>query len=171
MADTFLAEIRMVGFNFAPSGWAECDGRLISISQNTALFSLLGTYYGGDGKNNFALPNIQGSVPVQTGASSESGTEYYLGESGGTDAVTLIQPEMPAHSHVPQAANTTGDTPVPSPYTLARYPGQYGPAQNLNAMALQALPPAGGGLPHNNMAPYQVVKYIIALQGVFPARP
>src|SRR6266540_1965408 len=110
MSDPFVAEIRMFACNFAPTGWALCNGQLLPISQNTALFSLVGTFYGGDGKSTFALPNMQDSAPTHQGISSASGNEYFIGQSGGTPFVTLLQTEMPVHTHTFDAASTVGDT-------------------------------------------------------------
>lgn len=170
MSSPFLAEIRMVGFNFAPTGWAFCNGQILPISQNTALFALLGTYYGGDGKSTFALPNLQGSFAI--GQGQGGGLSIYdLGQQGGEDNVTLIQSEIPTHIHMAQALDAVGDTPVPQANILARYPGAYQTsASGLNQMNPLALAIAGGSLPHNNLQPYLTVNYVIALQGVFPAR-
>ena len=170
MSSPFLAEIRIVGFNFPPTGWAECNGQIMSISQNTALFALLGTYYGGDGKSTFALPNIQGSFAM--GAGDGSGlSQRFIGENGGEEAVTLLQSEIPLHTHQANALDASGATPVPTNDTLARYPGAYQTsAANLGIMSPNALTIAGGSLPHNNLQPYLTLNYIIALQGVFPAR-
>lgn len=171
MSSPFVAEIRIVGFNFPPTGWATCDGQLLPISQNTALFSLLGTYYGGDGKSTFGLPNLQGSFAM--GAGQGSGlSDRYLGESGGEDNVTLLQSEIPAHIHMVQALDAVGATPVPTNDTLARYPGAYQTTSSsgLAQMDPNALPIAGGSLPHNNLQPYMTLLYIIAMQGVFPPR-
>ena len=174
MADPFVAEIRIFPFNFAPKGWAWCDGQLLPISQNTALFSLLGTTYGGDGKSTFALPDLQGSVPMHPGQGPGLSL-HDLGEQGGSDTVSLLQSEMPAHSHTVQAANFPADIQAPTPTTaLARthggnsfYSGDPGtPTQ----MAPQALPPAGSDFPHNNLMPYLTMYFNIALQGVFPPR-
>ena len=172
MSDQFLAEIRIVGFNFPPSGWATCDGQLMSISQNTALFSLLGTYFGGDGKSNFGLPNLAGSFAMAWG-DGQGLSSRYLGESGGEASVTLTQSEMPAHNHMLGALDATGSTPVPTNDVLARYPGAYqtNSSSNLGKMAFQSLTVAGNGFPHNNLQPYLTMVYIIALQGIFPARP
>jgi microcystin-dependent protein len=171
MADPFVAEIRIFPFNFAPKGWAFCDGQLLPISQNTALFSLLGTTYGGDGKSIFALPDLQGSVALNWGQSS-GGSLYDLGEMSGVETVTLLQSEIPAHSHT---VMTDPDDPAesndPAGNALSRANKFiYGPAQNLQPMAQQALAPAGGSLPHNNMMPYLTLNFCIALQGVFPPR-
>src|SRR5213080_669610 len=113
MADPFVAEIRIFGFNFAPTGWAMCNGQLLPISQNTALFSLLGTFYGGDGKSTFALPNLEGSAPLNQGQSN-TGTEYFLGQQSGTDTVTLLTSEMPAHNHLMQGGFTQADLSGPT---------------------------------------------------------
>jgi microcystin-dependent protein len=172
MSDQFLAEIRIVGFGFAPNGWATCDGQLMPIRQNTALFALLGTMYGGDGKTTFGLPNIDGSVMMGPGQGNGL-SERFIGETGGEAGVTLAQAQMPYHSHNMQGANTTGDTPVPDNHSLARYPGQYqdNTSANLNVMAGASLPLQGNSQPHNNMQPYLTLLHVIALQGIFPPRP
>jgi len=173
MADPFVAEIRIVGFNFAPKGWAFCNGQIMPISQNTALFSLLGTTYGGDGKSNFALPNMQGCAPLQQGQGPGLSLRD-LGESGGEANVTLLQTEIPSHSHFAMAAagggqaSPTGNTWGGS--LKGHEVAMYAPASNLTQMSPFALSITGGNLPHNNMPPYLVVNFIIALQGVFPAR-
>lgn len=172
MADPFVAEIRMFGGNFAPTGWALCDGQLLPISQNTALFSLLGTFYGGDGRSTFALPNLQGSTPNGQGQGPGLG-DYFLGQIGGTESVTLLESEMPFHTHSLQTyRDDPADSAVPGPGTvLGRAAGllPYRPNQNTQ-MNPQALGIAGASLPHNNMSPYLVVTFIIAMQGVFPPR-
>jgi microcystin-dependent protein len=172
MADPFVAEIRIFPFNFAPKGWAFCDGQLLPLSQNTALFSLLGTTYGGNGKSNFALPNLQGCSPMQPGQGPGLSL-HDLGETGGSETVSLLESEMPAHSHTLRANNSLGDTPLPTGNTLARYQNnayQTTTNSNLVPMAAQALVPAGGDQPHNNMMPYLTFNFCIALQGVFPPR-
>ena|SRR3712207_2503442 len=173
MADPFVAEIRMFGFNFAPTGWAQCNGQLLPISQNTALFSLLGTFYGGDGKSTFALPNLQGSVPVHQGQ-GQGLSERVIGEQSGSQFVTLLISEIPFHTHAWMANNTPALLNAPdSNRTDARASGGNVYKANTNPdvqMAPQALAIAGGSLPHNNMMPYLVVNFCIALQGVFPAR-
>ena len=171
MADPFVAEVRIFGFNFAPKGWATCDGQLLPISQNTALFSLLGTVYGGDGKSTFALPNLQGCAPMHPGQGPGLAL-HDLGETGGSEAVTLLTSEIPLHNHGVSGNNTLGDSPVPGNNTPARFTGAYQTTTNasLTAMAFEALPPAGGDLPHNNLMPYLVLNFCIALQGVFPPR-
>lgn len=172
MADPFVAEIRIFPFNFAPKGWAFCDGQLMPISQNTALFSLLGTTYGGDAKSTFALPNMQGNAPMHPGQGPGLSL-HDLGETGGSETVTLRQTDIPAHSHMLRASNTLGDNPVPTGNTLARYANAYQQTTNsgLVTMAAQSLTPAGGSLPHNNMMPYLTLNFCIALQGVYPPRP
>lgn len=174
MADPFVAEIRIFPFNFAPKGWALCDGQLLPISQNTALFSLLGTTYGGDGKSTFALPNLQGSAAMHPGQGSGLSLRD-LGEVGGSETVTLQTSEMPFHTHSLRGSTDPGDNTVPGPtISLAQSTGALAYVNNANPdsqMAPQALPPAGGGLPHNNMQPYLTFNFCIALQGVFPSRP
>jgi len=175
MSNPFLAEIRIFTGNFAPKGWALCDGQLMSISQNTALFSLLGTTYGGDGKSNFALPNLQGSAPMQAGQGPGLSLRD-LGEAAGEQTVTLLQTEMPAHSHTVQAVS--GGNGTQSPANAIWAGGGRGappiytpsvPAQNVQ-MSPFATSIAGGNQPHNNMPPFLGLTFIIALQGVFPAR-
>ena len=173
MADPFVAEIRIFGFQFAPTGWAQCNGQLLPLSQNTALFSLLGTTYGGNGKSNFALPDMQANAPMHPGQGPGLSL-HDLGETGGSEFVTLLESEMPAHAHTLRGNNTMGDTPIPAGNTLARFgtTNVYQQTVNVNlvAMAPEALPPAGGDQPHNNMMPYLVLNFCIALQGVFPPR-
>lgn len=174
MSAPFVAEIRMFGCNFAPTGWAQCNGQLLPISQNTALFSLLGTFYGGDGKSTFALPDLQGATPLGQGQGSGL-SEYFLGQSGGSEFVTLIESEMPFHTHFMQAyTGDPADNRIPAPDMAlgTPAPGNLYNAANtpLANMAFQSLGPAGGSLPHNNMMPYLVVNFCIAMQGVFPPR-
>jgi microcystin-dependent protein len=172
MANPFVAEIRIFAGNFAPTGWATCDGQLMPISQNTALFSLLGTTYGGDGKSNFALPNLQGSAPLQAGQGAGLSLRD-LGQSGGEQTVTLLQTEMPAHNHAVQAAASGG---LASPTGNAWGSGAKGRPPAYSASSNVQMNPlatsiTGGSLPHNNMPPFLCLTFIIALQGVFPARP
>ena len=174
MSSPFVAEIRMVGFNFAPTGWATCDGQLLPISQNTALFSLLGTQYGGDGKSNYALPNLQGSSPIGQGQGPGL-ADRFIGESGGEQNVTLIASEMPAHNHAMNVyGGDPGDSRIPSPTTSIAWtdPGNlYGTTlTGLAQMSPSAITPAGGSAPHNNMMPTLTVLFIIALQGIYPPR-
>ena len=174
MADPFVAEIRIFPFNFAPKGWAWCDGQLLPLSQNTALFSLLGTTYGGNGKSNFALPNLQGSAPMHPGQGPGLSL-HDLGEVGGTETVTLLESEMPLHSHTLRGNFNTADVNDPSPARSLAASGtgflyQSNTSANLVQMAPQALTPAGSSFPHNNMQPYLTYYFNIALQGVFPPR-
>jgi microcystin-dependent protein len=174
MADPFVAEIRIFPFNFAPTGWAFCDGQLLPLSQNTALFSLLGTTYGGDGKSTFALPDLQGSAAMHPGQGQGLSLRD-LGEMSGTEAITLLISEIPFHTHMVQAQNVPLG-PVAAPVdtaTLSRPASGNlynvaGPVQT--PMAFQAITPSGGSLPHNNMQPYLTLNFCIALQGVFPPR-
>jgi microcystin-dependent protein len=175
MSNPFVAEIRIFCGNFAPKGWAFCNGQILPISQNTALFSLLGTTYGGDGKSNFALPNLQGSFPMHPGAGPGL-TLRDLGESGGTGTVTLIASEMPTHAHAPFASGdaATSASPVPgvaSPVMLAATSVPvYGALTEPTSLDGAAIGPAGGNQPHENHQPYLALNFIIALQGVFPPR-
>ncbi len=173
--DPFVAEIRIVPFTFAPKGWAFCDGQLLPLSQNTALFALLGTVYGGDGKSTFALPNLQGAAALHPGQGSGLSVRR-LGEIGGSATVTLLVSEMPVHTHTMSANTNPATITVPAAdQSFARSGGgafyKASPFGTTAQMAPQALPPAGGSLPHNNLQPYLVLNYIIAMQGVFPPRP
>ena len=172
MADPFVAEIRIFPFNFAPRGWAWCDGQLLPLSQNTALFSLLGTTYGGNGKSNFALPDLQGRAPMHPGQGPGLSL-HDLGETGGSETVTLLESEIPSHSHALRASSDPADVQQPSPArSLARSaPGfAYIPGNPNATLAPEALAPAGGDQPHNNLQPYLTFYFSIALQGVFPPR-
>lgn len=174
MADPFVAEIRIFPFNFAPKGWAFCDGQLLPLSQNTALFSLLGTTYGGNGKSNFALPDLQGRAPMHPGQGPGLSL-HDLGETGGSETVSLLESEIPSHTHTLRGSNLNADSPLPTGNTMARNLNNYNPYQqtvnaNLIPMAPEGLPPAGGDQPHNNMQPYLTLNFCIALQGVFPPR-
>jgi microcystin-dependent protein len=173
MADPFVAEMRIFPFNFAPTGWAFCDGQLLPLSQNTALFSLLGTTYGGDGKSNFALPNMQGNAPMHPGQGPGLSL-HDLGETGGSDTVTLLLSEIPAHIHNFVGSQADGIARTPANNLVANMIGVNGyatpgpgPAPN---MAFQALSVTGGNQPHNNRQPYLTLSFCIALQGVFPPR-
>lgn len=170
MSDPFVAEIRIFGGNFAPRNWAFCDGQLLPLSQNTALFSLLGTTYGGNGKSNFALPDLQGRAPMQWGQGPGLSLRD-IGEQGGSAAVTLTQAEIPAHSHSLRAAADPADLQSPAPTrSMARSSvSAYAPAANLVAMA-PTLQAQGGDQPHNNRQPYLGLSFIIALTGIFPPR-
>lgn len=176
MSDPFLAEIRMFGGNFAPSGWALCNGQLMSISQNTALFSLLGTTYGGDGRVTFGLPDLMGTAPMQQGQGEGLSTRW-LGETGGQPYVTVLTSQMPAHTHRANAVDASGDSTTPNDAIWASAQlGRIGTNMYSNAAPDQPMNPmtigiTGGSQPHNNMPPYLCVSFIIALQGIFPQRP
>jgi len=174
MADPFVAEIRIFPFNFAPKGWAFCNGQLMPLSQNTALFSLVGTTYGGDGKTTFGLPNLQGSAPMFWGQGSGLSL-HDLGETGGSETITLTQSEMPSHTHNIRAdAADPADVQAPSSaVVLARSSGGNAYGTNPSAMVQLAnamVASVGGDLPHNNMQPYLTLNFCIALQGVYPPR-
>lgn len=164
MSTPFLAEIKIVSFNFAPKGWALCNGQLLPINQNQALFSLLGTTYGGNGQTNFALPNLQGRSPLHVG------NGIIQGELGGEAAHTLNISELPAHNHVPVGNSATATTPVVTGNLWANgnQPG-YSGATNV-AMNPACVLPTGGSQPHENMSPYLVLNFCIALQGIFPSQ-
>lgn len=179
MSDPYLAEIRIFGFNFAPFGWATCNGQILPISQNTALFSLIGTYYGGNGTSNFALPDLGGRVPIDQGQGLGL-SQYVVGESGGTPNVTLLTTEVPPHSHNANADSALADSPsvTNNLYKKGEHPGspaevissynpQYPPMVALNPQTVSMV---GSGGPHNNMMPYMALNFCIALRGVFPPR-
>lgn len=169
MADPFVAEIRIFPFNFAPRGWAWCDGQLLPLSQNTALFSLLGTTYGGNGKSNFALPDLQGRAPMHPGQGPGLSL-HDLGETGGSETVTLLESEIPSHGHGVRVSAEDGNSRNPGGSYFGLGNNIYAPPTNLVSMAPEALPPAGGDQPHNNLQPYLTFYFCIALQGVFPPR-
>jgi microcystin-dependent protein len=172
MSTPFIGEIKITGYNFAPEGWALCDGQTLSISQNTALFSLLGTTFGGNGTTTFNLPNLQCLVPI--GAGQGAGlSEYVLGEEGGEASVTLDTSELPAHNHAVSAVSATGTSAAAAGDLLAEpnYGAVYAPSGTSVAMAPQAIAANGSAAAeHNNEQPYLVLNFIIALQGIFPPR-
>jgi microcystin-dependent protein len=173
VADPFVAEIRIFPFNFAPKGWAWCDGQLLPLSQNTALFSLLGTTYGGNGKSNFALPDLQGRAPMHPGQGPGLSL-HDLGETGGSETVTLLESEIPAHNHALMSLGAPANRTNPIGNTIARVSAgnaYVAPPSAMVSMAPEALPPAGGDQPHDNMQQYLTFYFNIALQGVFPPRP
>jgi microcystin-dependent protein len=177
MSSPFVAEIRIFAGNFPPRGWATCDGQILAISQNTALFSLLGTTYGGNGQSNFALPNFQGRAPMQQGQGPGL-TDRVLGEIAGSPTVSVLQTEMANHTHqflAGAAAGRGGGTNVPTNNDLGSGSTGpdfiYGPSGANVQMSPQMIGVTGGNLPHNNMSPYLVLTFIIALVGIFPARP
>ncbi len=171
--DPFVAEVRIFPFNFAPKGWAFCSGQLLPISQNTALFSLLGTMYGGDGKSTFALPDIQGRAVMHPGQGSGLSL-HDQGETGGSETVTLLESEIPAHNH--RMMGATQDPALAkavnpnASWALSQGGGIYQSSSNTQ-LAQQALAPNGGSSPHNNLQPYLTMNFCIAMQGVFPSRP
>jgi microcystin-dependent protein len=171
VADPFVAEIRIFPFNFAPKGWAWCDGQLLPLSQNTALFSLLGTTYGGNGKSNFALPDLQGRAPMHPGQGPGLSL-HDLGETGGSETVTLLESEIPSHSHAVNASQGDGLERGPNGQMFATGIGvsYYQVPGPLTQLSPNATTPAGGDQPHNNLQPYLTFYFNIALQGVFPPR-
>ena len=164
MAEPFLSEIRIMSFGFPPKGWALCDGQLLPINQNQALFSLLGTTYGGDGRVNFGLPNLQGRVPIHMGSG------HTLGERGGEQAHTLSIAEIPTHVHVAKASATNGDTQFASANILAAALNVYAPPTNLTSLSPTSITTVGGSQAHLNMQPFLVLNFCIALQGIFPSQ-
>lgn len=175
MSDQFLGEIRIFGLNFAPTGWAFCNGQLLPLSQNTALFSLLGTNYGGDGRSNFALPNLQNRAPLHPGQGPGLSLRE-LGETGGEQTVTLLQTEMPQHTHSTVQAKSAGGSNDPKDNLWATAgsqrpaPSFYSSSSPNTPMNAGALSPQGGSQSHNNMPPYLVLNFCIALQGIYPSR-
>jgi len=163
MAEPYLSEIRIMSFNFAPKGWALCNGQLLPINQNQALFSLLGTTYGGDGRVNFALPNLQGRVPIHMG------NGHTLGESAGEQAHTLSIAEVPTHTHGAWATANVGDTLNPTNNVLAAASNVYRTADSLTALNPASVTTVGGSQPHENQQPYLTLNFCIALQGIFPS--
>jgi microcystin-dependent protein len=178
--DNFIGEIRLFAGNFPPLGWAFCDGSLLSIAQNTALFALIGTTYGGNGQTTFALPDLRGRVPLHQGTQIGTGNSYVMGQQAGTETVTLTGSQIPSHSHSASASTaappTTGtgiNLTGPTAYVLAApaKPRFYAPAgSGMVAMSAQAVQPTGGNQPHNNMAPFLALSFIIAIEGIFPSQ-
>lgn len=167
MSEPFLAEIRIVGFNFAPRGWAFCDGQILPINQNQSLYSLLGTNYGGDGRTSFALPDLRSRTPIHVG------NGHQLAQRSGAETHTLSAAEMPAHTHVLRASSTDGASGVPAGNVLAATPVPdfaFRDPDNLSNMGATTMASAGGGQAHENMQPYAVVNFCIALRGLFPSR-
>lgn len=174
MSDPYIGEIRMFAGSFAPRGWALCNGQELPISANTALFSILGTQYGGNGRTTFALPNLQGASPMHQG-DGPGLTPRSVGETGGEATVTLTQSQLPVHTHTAVGTTTPASSSTPEQNLWADAPDRGGAlysdfSTSLVSMAGNAFSPAGSGLPHNNMAPYLAVSFIIALQGIFPTR-
>lgn len=164
MSEPFLSEIKMMSFVFAPKGWATCDGQFLAINQNQALFSLLGTTYGGNGQTNFALPDLRGRTPIHMG------NGHVLGERAGEQNHTLTTSELPTHNHLAQASTTDGDQIIATNNYLAPVSQLYGAAANTTPMASAEISQIGGGQPHLNMQPFLTVGFCIALQGIFPSQ-
>jgi len=168
MSESFMGEIRMVGFNFAPVGWALCNGQLLSIADNEALYYLIGTTYGGDGQTTFALPNLQSRVPMH------QGNGHALGEMGGAEQVALNVSQLPPHIHLPQATQYYGGTssdPTGNIWAMSEASKQYVAGDQPNApMSQAAMARTGGGRPHDNMPPYQAIYFVIALSGIYPSQ-
>ncbi len=164
MSTPFLSEIKIVSFNFAPKGWAECNGQLLPINQNQALFSLLGTTYGGDGRVNFALPNLRGQVPIHMG------NGHTLGEKAGTTAVTVNIQQLPTHLHPLQGSNDNASTNTGTNNFLAQATALYHGPTTLTPLDPSSVSSVGGSQAHNNMMPYLVLNFVIALQGIFPSQ-
>lgn len=171
MVDPFIGEIRIMGFNFPPKGWAQCNGQLMPISQNTALFSLLGTMYGGDGRSTFALPDLEGRATMSWGRGPGL-SDRRQGEPGGEESVTLSEAQMPSHQHMAGASTFPGNSGDPTDRGLGEASGAtpYAQATPDATMSVQALQPTGNGLPHENVQPSLAMNFCIALQGVFPPR-
>ena len=164
MAEPFLSEIRLFSFGFAPKGWALCTGQLLPINQNQALFSLLGTTYGGDGRVNFALPDLRGRVPVHMG------NGHTLGERAGEQAHTVTISEVPTHIHTARASSSNGSTPFATNNVLAAAGNAYGGPSGLTSLQASSITNVGGSQPHENMQPYLTLNFCIALQGIFPSQ-
>ena len=167
MSEPFLGEIKIISWNFPPKGWTFCNGQLLPINQNQALFSILGTTYGGDGRQTFGLPNLQGRTPIHVG------NGHSLGERGGETAHTLSISELPQHPHAASATTAVATTPTPSSSVMLAQSTAaplYGAATNLTSMDATAIAAVGGSQPHENMSPYLVLNFIIALQGIFPSQ-
>jgi microcystin-dependent protein len=172
MSSPYVGEIRMFGGNFAPAGWAFCDGALIPISENDTLFNLIGTTYGGDGQETFALPNLGGRVPIHQGQGPGISQSYLIGETGGVEQVTLSVNQIPNHTHPMTASENTATTPIPVSNVIGKSTSidlfaNAAPSTTLNSQAVQ---PVGGSQPHENMQPYLAVSFIISLFGIFPTQ-
>jgi len=170
MGEPFVGEIRMVGFNFPPAGWALCDGQLLAISQNETLFTLIGTTYGGDGEETFALPNLQSRMPIHTGQGPGL-SNYNLGETGGVESVTLTAQQIPVHNHPLLCSDQNGSQTSPSEgVAAANTLNQYSPPNSPQAMNANLINPSGGSQPHENMMPFLTINFIISLFGIFPTQ-
>jgi len=170
LSEPFLAEVRIVGFNFAPRGWAFCDGQILPINQNQSLYSLLGTTYGGDGRTSFALPDLRGRVPIHVGR-SDGGDAHSLGQKSGEETHTLNANEMPQHTHSEVASSVSANQPTPGGHVLATTTDNiYGPKSGSSTLNTGSILNVGGGQAHDNMQPYLALNFCIALQGLFPSR-
>ncbi|MFC5649786.1 phage tail protein [Paenibacillus solisilvae] len=172
MSECYIGEIRMFAGNFAPQGWAFCDGSLLSISENDVLFTLLGTTYGGDGVNTFALPDLRGRIPLHAGTNHTTGTSYTLGQLSGSETTILIPQQMPVHTHGVSANSSTSDstTPLNQVWGLSEGGKQYVAGVPNGTMSPAAVAPAGGSQPHDNMMPFLTISFIIATAGIFPSQ-
>ena len=171
MGQPFIGEIRLFGGNFAPAGWAFCNGATLPINNNEALFALIGTTYGGDGEETFRLPDLQGRFPIHQGTSPVSGTTYMMGEFAGSEQVTLSVQQIPAHSHAATASSNKGNSGTPTNSLWGKpSTAMYAAAAAQTNMAATAIGPSGGNQPHENMMPFLCVSFIIALTGIFPPR-
>lgn len=168
MSQPFVGQLLLVPYNFAPQGWALCQGQLMAISENTTLFQLIGTTYGGDGQQTFALPDLRGRTPIGTGTSANSGTTYTLGDNGGVEQVTLTVNQMPAHTHTPGVAGAVGDSQHANGDLLGDGQNIYRASNPLATMAAVTLSSQGGSQPHDNLQPYLALNWIISLFGIFP---
>ena len=163
MSEPFLAEIRMVGFNFPPRGWAQCDGQILPINQNQSLYSLLGTTYGGDGRTSFGLPDLRSRTPMHVGDG------HLLGQKSGSETETLTAAQMPQHTHTARGTNVASTTTTPTGALLAQTSGHYSASGN-TTLRSSTVANAGGGQAHNNMQPFTTLNFVIALRGLFPSR-
>ncbi len=174
MSEPFLGEVKMVGFNFPPRGWAFCDGQIMSIAQNQSLYSILGTIYGGDGRTTFALPDLRGRTPIHVG--DGGGSTFQEGQKGGAETITLTTAELPSHNHTFNVSSSIGDTGfddnIANQYYAVSGDGatMYGAATSGDHLAGTALSSTGGSAEHNNIQPYLAINFCIALQGLFPSR-
>jgi len=171
--EAYLGEIRMFAGNYAPQGWALCNGQSLSISEYDALFALIGTTYGGDGQTTFALPDLRGRIPVDMGTNPSTGTNYLLGQKGGVETVTLLSDQLPAHTHAARAQTASAVSNNPNGYVWAQGTGMLPYATNApnQAMSAELIGPVGGSTPHENMMPYLTISFIICLYGTFPPQP
>lgn len=172
MSDQYVGEIRMFAGNYSPKGWAFCDGAILPITGNESLYSIIGVTYGGDGTTNFKLPDLRGRLPLHKGTNSKSGTEYTMGQTGGTETVALTLAQLPAHTHTVNAESTAGNIGDPkNAFWAASASKQYSSDKNpTGLMNTASVSSTGGSSPHNNLMPYLPVSFIIALQGLYPSQ-